>query len=382
MFTEADREALLAELIEHAHTDPAVTAAAVVGSNARRATDQWSDIDLAVRLANEAEPATTADAWLTYLDLAHGVVDHLDLWSGPALYRVCLLVNSLQVDVSFWPAGAFASNGEPFDLLFGEAGPATVPGGVEPRDVIGWAWLYALHTRSAIARGRPWQASLMIDGLRDRVITLACLRHGLPAHQGRGADQLPKPTLSRLSSTLIARPEPKQLIAAFDQLVDLLAEAIEAVDSTLAARLRPVLTVLIKTATLASRPSPSITSPPRPEPSRVSGPPPLTSGAPARLSLNSHSSGGAHHQALDRVLLHDGDQLVDHPGVQMSAQLAGRLAWNSRVTIMSCSSACPAPGASTPRTSTGRESWERLAVPRWMVRADRADTSPILGSLN
>lgn len=253
MFTEADRAALLTELVEHAQGDPEVTAAALVGSAARRTTDRWSDIDLAVRLAHQAEPSTTADAWQAYLEVTHDVVDHLDLWSGPALYRVFLLVDSLQVDVSFWPAGAFAPNGEPFELLFGEADPPTAPGSVEPHEVIGWAWLYALHARSAIARDRPWQALTMIDGLRDRVISLACLRHDVPGRQGRGVDQLPDPVLARLTSSLVGSTDSEQIVAAFGQLVELLAAEVDVVDPHLAARLQPALTVLVETANSDAR---------------------------------------------------------------------------------------------------------------------------------
>ena len=31
----------------------------------------------------------------------------------------------------------------------------------------------------------------MISGMRDQVLALACLRHGLPAREGRGMDGLP-----------------------------------------------------------------------------------------------------------------------------------------------------------------------------------------------
>lgn len=249
MFTEAGRAALLTELIEYAQADPAVTGGALVGSTARQATDRWSDIDLALRLAIDADPLATAASWRAHLEFSHDVVDHLDLWAGAALYRVFLFGDSLQVDLSFWPSEAFSSNGDPFELLFGEVNSPTEPGTVEPREVIGWAWLYALHARSAIARGRPWQALHMMDGLRDRIITLACLRHAVPAHQGRGVDQLPETVLARLGDSLVAIANLEQLAVAFAQLVDLLAEEVHAVDPDLAARLRPVLIVLVTTAT-------------------------------------------------------------------------------------------------------------------------------------
>lgn len=249
MFTEADRAALLTELIAYAQADPSVTACALVGSTARQTTDRWSDIDLALRLAIDADPLATAASWRAHLELSHNIVDHLDLWAGSALYRVFLFADTLQVDLSFWPSDAFSSNGEPFELLFGEANSSTQPGTVEPREVIGWAWLYALHARSAIACGRPWRALHMMDGLRDRIITLGCLRHGVPAHQGRGVDQLPETVLDRLGNSLVGTANIDQLNIAFDQLVDLLAEEVQVFDFDLAARLHPALTVLVTTTT-------------------------------------------------------------------------------------------------------------------------------------
>jgi hypothetical protein len=55
-------------------------------------------------------------------------------------------------------------------------------------ELIGWAWLYGLHARSSIARARPWRAAYMISGMRDQLLALASLRHGLPAREARGSD--------------------------------------------------------------------------------------------------------------------------------------------------------------------------------------------------
>ncbi len=65
-------------------------------------------------------------------------------------------------------------------MLFGAAGketPAPVPSAAE---LIGMAWLYALHARSSVARGRVWQAEYMISGMRDHVLALACYAATFP----------------------------------------------------------------------------------------------------------------------------------------------------------------------------------------------------------
>jgi hypothetical protein len=70
---------------------------------------------------------------------AHGAVAHLDIWSGPTLFRVFLLASSLQVDLSFWPSDVFAASGGSFRLLFGHANePAPSPVRV-PDTLIEWA---------------------------------------------------------------------------------------------------------------------------------------------------------------------------------------------------------------------------------------------------
>jgi predicted nucleotidyltransferase len=248
MFTAAGRAALLDELLVYARSEPAITAAALVGSAARHETDQWSDIDLALRLGDGVDPVGTADSLTAELAIRYEIAGHLDLWSGPALYRVLLFTDSLQVDLSFWPAGDFAGNGEPFELVFGIANPENPSSPPDAHEAVNWAWLYAIHVRSAIVRGQAWQAMQMINGLRDRIITLACLRHKLPANQGRGVDRLPPPILAQLTRTLISRPDHEELAAAFSAAVDLLLTEAHHLDRSLAVRLKPPLSTLVDTA--------------------------------------------------------------------------------------------------------------------------------------
>ena len=64
-----------------------------------------------------------------------------------------LLPDTLQVDLAFVPATEFRALSPTFRLVFGEAGePRHLPTPSDG-DLIGLAWLYALHARSSIARG-------------------------------------------------------------------------------------------------------------------------------------------------------------------------------------------------------------------------------------
>jgi hypothetical protein len=99
------------------------------------------------------------------------------------------------------------------------------------------AWLHALHARSCIARGRVWQAEYMISGVRDHVLALACLRHGVPAVQGRGMDLLPVDVTTPIAAALVRSFDVDELRRAFASACELLVGEIEAFDAKLAARL-------------------------------------------------------------------------------------------------------------------------------------------------
>jgi hypothetical protein len=43
----------------------------------------------------------------------------------------------------------------------------------------------------------------MVSGVRDHVLALACLRHGLPAAQGRGMDGLPPAVTAIIAGALV-----------------------------------------------------------------------------------------------------------------------------------------------------------------------------------
>jgi len=250
VFSEQERDDICHRLVAAARTDDRIAAAAVVGSAALDRTDQWSDIDLALRLASGLEPADVASTWTGRMYEDYGAVDHLDMWSGSTLFRVFLLSSSLQVDLSFWASDTFAPSGESFRLLFGEANEATVAPPAMPGTLIGMGWLYALHARSSIARGRNLQALYMVNGVRDHVVALACLRYGLPAHQGRGVDALPAEVRETVAETVVRELEHSELSRAFAHAITALLDEAERVDSALASRLGDPARELVRTAAI------------------------------------------------------------------------------------------------------------------------------------
>lgn len=192
MFTTDDRSQVRNSLVAHARIDPKISGAAIVGSGARDEEDQWSDIDLALQLETGAAEPPIVEDWTDWITKQFGVADTLDIFAGGVRYRVLLLSSSLQIDLSFWPHDQFRATETKFQLLFGTANDPTVAPTPDHEKAIGMGWLYALHARSAIARGKVWQAVMMLDELRNQVIALMCLRLDLNAWHGRDADRLPE----------------------------------------------------------------------------------------------------------------------------------------------------------------------------------------------
>lgn len=222
VFTVSERDQLRRDLVDAAETDPRVIGAALTGSAAVGKEDRWSDIDLALSVDRELD-AAVAD-W-TALMYARGAVSHLDVRSGAVLFRVFLMHSTLQVDIAFWPSSEFGATGPTFRLLFGES--TTLPQSVQPErsHLIGLAWLYALHARSSIARGRVWQALYMINAMRDQVMALHCVKEGVNAVQGRGLDDLRD--AGAFAGTLVLSSHPDELRRAFHVLTGLLLNEID-----------------------------------------------------------------------------------------------------------------------------------------------------------
>ncbi|MGW4208562.1 nucleotidyltransferase domain-containing protein [Lentzea sp. NPDC004789] len=231
MFTVAERDRLRRDLTDAAETDQRVIGAALTGSAAVGREDRWSDLDLALSVEGELD-AVVAD-W-TALMYARGAVSHLDVRHGSVLFRVFLMRSTLQVDLAFWPSAGFGATGPTFRLLFGEANE--IPHAKQPGrgELVGLAWLYALHVRSSIGRGRGWQALYMINHMRDHVMSLRCLGEGVNAVQGRGLDDLRDP--GEFAGTLALSTHPDELRRAFHVLTGLLLTEIN--DSALAAAVR------------------------------------------------------------------------------------------------------------------------------------------------
>ena len=223
MFTVEQRDALRERVLGLAEADDRVVAGAAVGSLAVDGGDRFSDLDLTFGIADLAPVADVLDDWTRTLVDELAAVQLADLDAGPTTYRVLLLPEALQFDLSMTPAAQFRPAGPRFRLLFGETAPGEpgastgrlfIPTPAVAHDLFGWGVIYALHARACIERGRVWQAEHYVGAVRDHALSLACLREAVPAVQARGYDDLSAATLAPLEDAHVGAIEPGALRAS------------------------------------------------------------------------------------------------------------------------------------------------------------------------
>jgi hypothetical protein len=198
-------------------------------------------LDLTSGITDGEWVAEVLDGWTRTLTEELEAVQLADLKAGPTIYRVFLLPDALQFDLSMTPAAEFRPAGPKFQLLFGETaadepevrrrppGSLFIPTPSVAGDIFGWGVIYALHARACIERGRVWQAEHYVGAVRDHALSLACLHRGLPAVQARGYDQLPPETLAAFEGTHFGSVEPDALRRALAaSVLTLLNEGAEA----------------------------------------------------------------------------------------------------------------------------------------------------------
>lgn len=227
-FDAEDRDRVSRRVLEMASSDVRVVAGAVVGSLALNEGDQWSDLDLTFAVTDGVPISEVLEDWTRTLMNEFQAVQLFDLPSGPSLYRVLLLPNCLQFDLSFTPAAQFGAIGPKFKLLFGSAVERSHAHPPDARDLFGYAVHHALHARICIERERYWQAEYWISGVRDYALSLACRRRQLPAYYGRGFDDLPPNVLDALKDAFVGTVDRDELLRALRCAVNgLLREAVD-----------------------------------------------------------------------------------------------------------------------------------------------------------
>jgi hypothetical protein len=237
MFTVEQRDALCERILNLGEADERVVAGAIVGSLAVAGGDRFSDLDLTFGIAGDVAVADVLDDWTRTLIDELDAVRLVDLQREPTTYRVFLLPDALQLDLSMTPSAWFRPAGPRFRLVFGETAasgsekpaPAATEGLFIPTPpvtdaIFGWGVIYALHARACIERGRVWQAEHYVGAVRDHALSLACLREGLPPSQARTYDDLSSETLARYADARVTSVDREELRAALAACVRALVD--------------------------------------------------------------------------------------------------------------------------------------------------------------
>jgi hypothetical protein len=227
VFTVAQRDAFRESMLRYGQEDARVLAGAAVGSLAVDRGDRYSDLDLTFSVVDHVPVAEVIGDWTRRLIAEFDAVHLTDVERSSTTYRVFLLPDALQFDLSMTPSARFRPRGPRFRLLFGEsaASESDLPDLPVAKDLFGWGVIYALHARACIERGRVWQAEHNVGAVRDCALSLACLQHGLPAAQARGYDDLPAETLAQLVAAHVGALEPQPLREALAASVQALMVA-------------------------------------------------------------------------------------------------------------------------------------------------------------
>ena len=235
VFTVEARVQLKSRLLEFASRDPRLSGAAVTGSAAAGREDRWSDIDLAFGVSDPALVGAVLSDFSDFM-YAQGSLHHHDVRAGAWTYRVFFLPGGLQVDLAFVERGEFRPLGPAFKLVFGDAQSVQPFPSPSPKDIIGLAWLHALHARSCILRDKLWQAEYMISAVRDHTLALACIRFGFPSAHGRGIDSLPESVTQPMFASLIGNLNANELWRAFAAVLQSLISEVDHADPALGLR--------------------------------------------------------------------------------------------------------------------------------------------------
>jgi hypothetical protein len=82
----------------------------------------------------------------------------------------------------------------------------------------------------------------MISAIRDHVMALACIRHGLPSAHGRGMDLLPNSITERLVRSLVRELSSGELWRALGAAIESLGAEVSSTDPEFGARVAADLT--------------------------------------------------------------------------------------------------------------------------------------------
>ena len=227
MFDPQQRDRLRDRVLELAKADERVVAGAIVGSLAQDEGDRWSDLDLTFGVAEGVSVSDLLEEWTGLLAAEFEAVHLFDLPVGPIVYRVLLMPDGLQLDVSLAPVDDMRATSPRIRQLWGKEPEEAPPPPPSAKALAGWAVLHARTVRVCIERGKWWMAEYFIAALRQHSLALACLRLGLPTSYGKGFDLLPPTILDAHEETLVRSLDRDDLLTALTRTIEVLGRELQ-----------------------------------------------------------------------------------------------------------------------------------------------------------
>jgi predicted nucleotidyltransferase len=219
MFSLENRENVREYVLNLAETDKRIVSAAIVGSYALSKQDRWSDIDLTFGVDEKYAINDVLEDWTRLLIQQFKAVTLFDLPHNSTIYRVFILPNCLEIDISFTPASGFGSISPNFKLLFGTYQEHNTPQQQSIEPLLGYAVHHCLHARFCIERGRFWNAEYWINAIRNHALTIATLTSGLNASLGKGYDDLPFETRQLFKDSYVHSFERTELLRCLKEVI-------------------------------------------------------------------------------------------------------------------------------------------------------------------
>jgi predicted nucleotidyltransferase len=236
-FTISERTQVYERVLAIAKADSRVTGGAVVGSFASNNEDELSDIDITFGIKSGIEVAQVLQEWTELLNADFNIIDFFDIKFSTSIYRVFLFHNCLELDLSVVPENDYGAITPNFRLLFGKANKPKIPSKPDVEHLIGLGWHHVLHANSAICRSKPWQAEYWISALRDHIISMKCIRLGLPSVYAKGADSISNQEIRGMESTFIKSLDLSELTVTLIAITQFLISEIQHHDEKLANKL-------------------------------------------------------------------------------------------------------------------------------------------------
>ncbi len=230
MYSIEDRNSIQNSIIALAKNDDRITDCAIVGSGSIEQQDVWSDIDLSFGIENGSDISNILEDWNNVMGNEFNAHVLFDLQYKESIYRVYLLPNALQVDLSFTRTEKFGALTDRFRLLFGKNNKREQKLPPDQKTVFGYAVLYALKARSSTERGRIWQANYFLEKLRENLMILKCTIDQLNPFDGRGFDRLPEDFLNKISKSMGTKLTSSELKYSLQLLTKLLINEVKILD--------------------------------------------------------------------------------------------------------------------------------------------------------